>query len=343
LVNHFKEEIKLAEQKVSIVLPVRNEAKTIQKVLDGLLRQEYEDIEIIVIDGMSTDETRNIVQRYVKCFPEKVKLIENAKVYTPSGLNIGIRNSSGEYVMIASGHASYSKNYIKECVKAIESGECDIAGGVVEVLPRSESKKALAIAEILKHPFGIGGARYKLGAVEKTYVDTVAYGVYKREVFEKVGLFNENLIRNQDIEFNLRLKGSGYRIMLIPQARAYYFARDKYKELWKNNFSNGFWVTYSKKFAENPYRLRHLIPLFFVVYLITLFAFILFFDDFLKVIFSIPLILYFVLNILSSFGISLKHKDFALFFYTLIGFLTLHISYGIGSLFGIFKFLKDKK
>ncbi|HOJ94309.1 MAG TPA: glycosyltransferase family 2 protein, partial [Fervidobacterium nodosum] len=309
----------------------------------GLLRQEYEDIEIIVIDGMSTDETRNIVQRYVKCFPEKVKLIENAKVYTPSGLNIGIRNSSGEYVMIASGHASYSKNYIKECVKAIESGECDIAGGVVEVLPRSESKKALAIAEILKHPFGIGGARYKLGAVEKTYVDTVAYGVYKREVFEKVGLFNENLIRNQDIEFNLRLKGSGYRIMLIPQARAYYFARDKYKELWKNNFSNGFWVTYSKKFAENPYRLRHLIPLFFVVYLITLFAFILFFDDFLKVIFSIPLILYFVLNILSSFGISLKHKDFALFFYTLIGFLTLHISYGIGSLFGIFKFLKDKK
>ncbi|MEN3042520.1 MAG: glycosyltransferase family 2 protein [Fervidobacterium sp.] len=324
--------------KVSVVIPVRNEEDTIGKCIESLLNNTYENFEIVVVDGMSVDKTVDVVQGYIEKYGDKIKIVENPRIYTPSGLNIGILKSTGDYVMIASGHARYSENYISECVDSIQNGECDVAGGVMEVTPRYNSSKAVAISEVLKNPFGIGMAKYRIGAPTKIYVDTVAYGIYKREIFENVGLFNEKLIRNQDIEFNLRLKKAGYKIMLIPQARSYYFARDNYGKLWKNNFLNGFWVTYSSKFVKKAYKMRHLIPLFFVIYLFfTISLLFISLPSILSVLILSPLALYFFFTIYSSIKISLKHHKFLLFPYALLAFLVLHISYGIGSFLGIFK------
>lgn len=326
-------------KKVSVIIPVRNEERTVSNCIDSLLNNSYKNIEIIVVDGMSNDRTVEVIKGYIDKYGEKIKLLQNSSVFTPTGLNLGISNSTGDYIMIASGHARYSENYIDECVNAIENGECDVAGGVMVVIPRSDSPKAIAISEVLKHPFGVGGAKYRTGAREKMYVDTVAYGVYKKEIFEKIGLFKEELIRNQDIEFNLRLKKAGYRTMLIPQARSYYYARDTYKKLWENNFSNGFWVTYSAKFVRRAFRLRHLIPLFFVLYLF-LFASVCFFQfSYLTILISVPLILYVILSICYSLSISLKIGKFSLFFHLIIAFLTLHISYGMGSIFGVLRLI----
>lgn len=326
-------------KKVSVVIPVRNEEHTIGKCIESLLSNTYENFEIVIVDGMSVDKTVDVVQGYVGKYSDKIRIVENPRIHTPSGLNIGIQKSTGDYVMIASGHARYSENYISECVDAIQKGECDVAGGVMEVTPRYNSPKAVAISEVLKNPFGIGGAKYRIGAPTKIYVDTVAYGIYKREIFENVGLFNEKLIRNQDIEFNLRLKRAGYKIMLIPQARSYYFARDTYGKLWKNNFSNGFWVTYSSRFVKKAYKIRHLIPLFFVIYLFLSMMSLSFISlpSVFSILILVPLVLYFALIIYSSFKISLKHHNLLVFTYAVLAFLTLHISYGTGSFLGFLR------
>lgn len=322
---------------VSVILPTLNEEKTIEKTIISFIESDYQNVELIVVDGMSSDRTREIVERLKEKYPNKIRLLENSKKYTPSGINIGIKNANGKYIMLASGHASYSKNYISACVQALENNECDVAGGVMEVLPRSSSVKAVAISEILKHPFGIGGAKYRTNNQKKEYVDTVAYGIYKREIFEKVGLFNEELIRNQDIEFNIRLKNAGYKILLIPEARAYYYARDTYTKLWQNNYSNGFWVTHSSKFVKRAYRPRHLVPMLFVLYLISLLLLLLPVNRVLKFLYALPASLYLALSIYFSSQVAIKHKKIALVPYTFFSFLVLHISYGIGSIVGIFK------
>ncbi|NLH36575.1 MAG: glycosyltransferase [Thermotogaceae bacterium] len=327
---------------VSVIIPTRNEETTVQRTITDLLDGEYKNIELIIVDGMSSDSTIEKVSELIERYDARgrIKLMKNEKRYTTAGLNLGISSATGKYIMIASAHATYSKNYISECVDALENEECDVAGGVLEVLPRSQKLTAIAIAEVLKHPFGIGGATYRVGVEEKTYVDTVAYGVYRREIFDKIGMFDERLIRNQDIEFNLRLQRAGYRIMCIPQAVAYYYARDSYSKLWANNFSNGFWVTYSRKFVKGAYSLRHLVPLFFILYLISLIICLcLPISIAYKTIWLFPAVLYASLDVIFSTNIAGEKKKMRLAPGIFLAFFILHISYGMGSLYGVLKAL----
>jgi len=153
-------------------------------------------------------------------------------------------------------------------------------------------------------------------------------------------VFDERLIRNQDIEFNLKLQRAGYRIMCIPQAVAYYYARDSYAKLWSNNFGNGFWVTYSRKFVKGAYSLRHLIPLFFILYLISLVIYLcLPISIAYKTIWLFPAVLYASLDVIFSIDIASEKKMMRLAPSILIAFFILHISYGIGSLYGVLKAL----
>ncbi|RDI90838.1 succinoglycan biosynthesis protein ExoA [Thermosipho africanus Ob7] len=322
-------------KKVTIVIPTRNEEKHIEKCINSILENDYPKKEIIVVDGMSSDRTREILKGY-----KDIKIIDNPEKITPIALNIGIKNATGDYIMIAGAHSTYSKNYISECIKRLDEGKCEIAGGKVITRPGSDTKKAIAISKVLSHPFGIGGARYRINPQKEMYVDTVAYGIYKREVFEKVGTFNPNLVRNQDIEMNLRIKNAGMRILLVPNAESYYYARDNFKSLFKNNFQNGLWVILSTKYAKKAFSLRHLVPLFFVLFLLSiLFVYKI---SFLKSVYFSILALYLFLNIFFSLKIALKEKSLKIFFYSFISFLVLHISYGLGSLVGIFKRLFSK-
>ena len=326
---------------VSVVIPARNEEKFIGKCIESILNGTYpkDKLEILVVDGMSEDRTEEIVDRYKKEYPSLIKLLKNEKIYTPCGLNMGIKNSKGDIVMVGGAHTTFSENYIVECVKRLMKGY-DVAGGIVKTLPRDERPLSKAIANVLKHPFGVGGAKYrtKEDLKEDIEVDTVAYGLYKREIFDEVGLFNENLIRNQDIELNLRIKRSGRKIILVPSAEAFYHARNTLKGLWKNNFGNGFWVIWSLKFAKLPFSIRHVVPLAFVLFLIfgSLLSFL--WKPFIYF-FGSVLGLYLLLLLISSVQIALKEKSVMIFFYSIVSFLTLHVSYGMGSLWAVIKFI----
>lgn len=327
---------------VSVIIPTRNEEKFIEKCINSLLNTDYpkEKIEILVVDGLSEDNTREIVKKLSQKH-KNIKLLTNYKKKKSPALNIGIKNSSGEIILIADAHSTYQKNYILKNVEHLLTSDAHNVGGVINVLPRRNSSKAKAISLCLSHPFGTGGASYRRKITEPKYVDTVPFGCYKREVFEKLGGFNEKLDRNMDIEFNLRMKKNGYKIMLFPDIKINYFARDNFKDLFKNNFQNGLWVILSTKYAKKAFSFRHLVPLFFVLFLIS----ILFIFKFtiLKTFYFSVLGLYLILNIFFSLKIAVKEKSFLIFFYSFLSFLILHISYGLGSLVGIFKrfFIKE--
>lgn len=324
---------------VSVIIPVRNEENFIGKCIESFLDQAYPEnrFEIIVVDGMSEDNTRTIVKEYMSRY-KNIRLYDNPDKYTPNALNIGIKNASGKIIMLASSHAIYSRDYISTCAQKIVEEKAEIVGGKMITLPRNSSIKAKVIASVLSNPFGVGGAKYRIRCDKESYVDTVAYGLYKKELFDKAGLFNENLVRNQDIEMNLRLKRIGARTLLVPQVSSYYYARDTFTSLWKNNFANGFWVIYSTKFAKVPFSFRHLIPLFFVLFLV-LGCFLSMFSPILAELYMVVLGLYMLLNVYFSLKISFRLKNLLAFPLAFFTFLSLHVSYGIGSLVALIKLL----
>jgi glycosyltransferase involved in cell wall biosynthesis len=192
---------------VSIIIPCRNEEKYIGKCLDTLLKQDYpkDDLEILVVDGASEDNTKEIVKGYSQKYPF-IRLLDNPKKYTPFGLNIGIKLSKGKIIIRTDAHSGYEKDYVSKCVKYLDEYKADNVGGGIKTLPAQNTIQAKAIAIVLSHHFGVGGAVFRKGAQKLVEVDTVFGGCYKKDVFDKIGYFNENLFRTQDLEFNMRLK-----------------------------------------------------------------------------------------------------------------------------------------
>ncbi len=329
--------------KVSVIIPARNEEKFIEKCIESFLTCDYpkELIEVIVVDGMSEDGTRKIV-RELSERDIRVLLVNNEKKITPVAMNLGVKASKGEYIFFSGAHSEMRSDYISKCIRhALETG-ADNVGGIMKTEPRISSTVGIAISKVLSSPLGVGGAKFRTGVTKPIEVDTVPFGCYKREVFDRIGYFNEKLVRNQDIEFNLRLKRAGGKIILFPDIELTYYARSTYRELSKNNFENGFWVIAAKKYAEVPYSKRHLVPLMFVLFLLLGFLISLVVTYFLFVYISL-LVTYFVTVIIFSFSHALEAKKLNLLFAAIVSYLVLHISYGVGSLLGLFSLLSGEK
>jgi len=322
---------------VSIIIPYRNEEKFIGKCLDSIINQDYpkENLEVLVVDGMSEDRTREIIQRYSQQYPF-IKLLENPQKFTPFGLNIGIKKSRGEVIIRMDAHAGYEKDYVSKCVKYLEEYNADNVGGVIKTLPAKDNLIAKAIAICLSHPFGVA-SDFRLGIKEPKEVDTVFGGCYKRDVFEKIGLFNEKLKRSQDMEFNLRLKRAGGKILLVPEIIAFYYPHSNFKKFLKHNFNDGVWAIYPLKFGIKIFSLRHLLPLIFVGGLIGLFLLSLF-SKFFFLLFSLALFFYFLMSLYFSLKIAKKEKDLRFLFLMPLVFANRHFGYGFGSLWGIVRF-----
>ena len=319
---------------ISIIIPCRNEERFISKCLDSIINNDYpkDKLEVLVIEGRSTDRTREIIEDYANKYPF-IKVLDNPKRIQTFATNIGIGTSNGEIIIRMDAHVEYPKDFIFKSVHWLEKSGADCVGGNLITKPWADTQVAEAISLVLSHPFGVGNSYFRIGASEPRAVDTVPFGAYRKEVFDKIGLFNENLVRTEDNEFNLRLKRAGGKILLVPDIVSYYYARPNLKELFKQNFGNGFWVLYSLRFAEIPFSIRHLVPLVFVLS---------FFGSLLLSLFYRPLIclfafvagLYFVVNLLFSLKISLKHG--LKYLPSLIAsFSALHFSYGFGSIWGI--------
>jgi len=327
--------------KVSIIIPCRNEEKFIGKCIDSIIAQDYlmNKLEVFVIDGISEDNTRKIVKSFIKEY-SFIKLLENPKKIVPTALNIGIRNAKGDIIFRMDAHNIYKKDYVLKCVKYLNKYTVDNIGGIWITLPGDNTIIAQSISLALSHPFGVGNAYFRIGSEEPRNVDTVPFGCYRKDVFKKIGLFNEKLIRNQDLEFNLRLKKAGGRILLVPDIVSYYYARSTLRTLAKNNFSNGFWVVYSSKFAKMPFSIRHLIPFFFVLSICTSLILSFIYRPFIYL-FVLVLVTYLISNVFFSLRISIQ-KGFKYFVPIMASFTTLHFSYGFGSIGGLIKLLWER-
>jgi len=326
---------------VSVIIPCINEERYIGKCLDSLVSQDYpkEKMEVFVVDGMSEDRTREVINKYVEKY-SFFKLLDNPKKFTPFALNTGIRNSKGEIIIRMDAHATYIKDYISKCVKYSKEYGADNIGGTVKIIPKTNTLIAKTIALSLSNPFGVGNAYYKSGySGQPKWVDTVFGGCYKREVFEKIGLFNENLVRSQDMEFNLRLKKAGGKILLVPDIIAYYYPKSNFKEFFVHNFKDGIWAIYPLKFVKIPLCLRHYIPLIFVSGLLGTGLLGIFFPIFFWL-FLFIIGVYFLVSIYSSFKIMIGEKDFRYFFVLPVVFAARHFGYGLGSFWGIVKLMK---
>ena len=322
--------------KISIIIPIYNEEKYIKECILSIVQCDYDiaQMELLLVDGMSNDGTREIImhlQQEYAC----IALIDNPQKIAPVAMNLGIKEAQGEYVFIVSAHASYVKSYFTKLVEHIQRLDVDCVGGVLKTDVKNHSVKADAIKEALSHPLGVGNASFRTGSTQIREVDTVAFGCYNRKTFELYGYFDETLVRNQDIELNKRIVNGGGKIYLIPEVQATYYARENFTDLAKNNYANGYWniltAYYTKKLSSLS--LRHFIPLLFVLSLVLPVMGALWFPKIVWIsIFS--LVSYLSLVII----ISLKLKTHTTSLGALIkSFLTLHLSYGLGSLMGLFK------
>jgi len=324
---------------ISIIVPTYNEEKYISSCLDSILKSDYDNkkIEIFVVDGMSEDSTRKTVQEYHHKY-SFIHVIENRQRYTPVGMNLGIEASKGEFVFILSAHAEYEANYFVKLVENIEILNADCVGGVLLTDVKNKNSKSSSIKEVLMHKFGVGNAIFRTGCDEVTQVDTVAFGCYRKSVFSTYGLFDEKLIRNQDIELNKRIINAGGKIYLIPEVQCTYYARENFTDLAKNQYQNGFWNMLTAYYTKtlDSLSIRHFIPLLFVLSLLVPLCLGLIIPKIVWLtVFS--LVSYLSLVIIISFR--LKNNVNSII-YLILSFLTLHFSYGVGSLMGIFNVIK---
>ncbi len=320
---------------ISIIMPIRNEAAFIERSLGAVLAQEYpsERTEIWVVDGMSDDGTREIVNQLLNCH-SNVRLLDNPQLAMPSATNIGIQKAHGEIIILVGGHTVIAPDYIPRCIDALCSMEADCVGGVIETVGETPEAKSIALAQAC--PFGVGDASFRIGTRVGKYVDTVAFGAYRRQVFDRIGLFDEELVRNQDDEFNYRLRAAGGKIWLDPAICSTYYARATLRSLWRQYFQYGCWKVRVFQKVPGSARLRHWIPPFFALAVIGgLFLTVLW--NFLRLIYIGGLALYLLANLIVSISIAARHGWSHLPRLPLV-FAILHLAYGLGFWAGLIRF-----
>ncbi len=324
---------------VSIIVPCRNEKGYIKNFLESIVSQNYpkENLEVLISDGMSDDGTREIIKKYQKKYPF-IKLLDNPKKYTPSALNIAVKESKGDIIIRLDSHARYEKDYISKCVYYLNKYHADNVGGTMKTTPANNTLTAKSIALCMSHGFSVGNSYFRKGSAKPRSVDTVFGGCYRREVFNKIGFFNENLKRSQDLDFNIRLKKAGGKIILVPDMVSYYYPKATFKDFLKHNFEDGQWAILPLRFTKNLFSARHYVPLFFVSLIIFLFV-ASFFWYTMFFYFSLILGFYFLIILLNSFIITFKERDIRYLFSMPIAFIIRHFCYGFGSLVGIIKLL----
>ena len=326
---------------VSVVIPMLNEERYIKECIESIISSDIskDDFEVIFVDGDSSDRSVEIVESYIDSYPY-IKLLSNLQKFTPISMNIGIDASMGDYIFVLSSHAKYNSSYFSKLVYYIKELNANCVGGVLTTDVKNKNPKSNSIKEILTHRFGVGNADFRTGSKEIKRVDTVAFGCYTKESFKEFGLYNEKLIRNQDIELNKRIINGGGKIYLIPEVESIYYARENFISLAKNNYSNGYWNILTAYYTKtlSSLSLRHFIPLLFVLSLIIPSLVSLIYPQAIAIT-LLSLVSYLSLVIIISF--KLKNQTNSIL-YLIVSFLTLHLSYGWGSIMGILKVMINR-
>ena len=320
---------------ISVVVPCRNERAYIASCVRSILQQENVagGFEVVIADGMSDDGTREILSELAATDP-RVRIIDNFDRFTSCALNLAIRHSRGRFIARMDAHNVYASDYLRSCLETIEQSGADNVGGGWVCRGDSWLQKAIAVAH--HSAFCVGGARCRNPAHEGP-IDTVFGGFYRAEVFEKIGLFDESLVRNQDDEFNLRLIRAGGTIWQSPRIKSWYYPRSSLSALFRQYLQYGYWKAKVIQKHRVPASIRHLVPGAFAVCLLVLPLVALFAPAALWLWIAI-LVLYGVCSLIAAVpGARREH-------WTYIGLLPVvfgcyHFAYGFGFLLGIVDFV----
>ncbi len=321
---------------VTVILPVRNEARRITACLDSILRQDYpqDRLEILVFDGISTDRTAALVEEYARAHPT-VRLVPNPERIQVAGLNLGIRMARGEYVVRMDGHAEYADDYISKCIYYLERTGAENVGGPVVTLPGAETAIARTIAAITRNRLVVGGSAFRTSP-RPQYCDTVAFGSFRKDLFDKVGLFNEVLARGEDNEFNSRLTSCGGRIFMTPAIRVRYYNQATLRGLMRQAWGNGVWHILTMVANPKAFKFRYFAPFGFVMWFIV-FGLLSAVHPLSAIALLAGAVPYLLLLSLVSAQVGRRH-GWGLAPLVPVCVLPYHTAYGLGTLAGLFKF-----
>ena len=321
---------------VSVCIIAYNEEKALPSLLSDIAKQTYshKDIEVVLVDSMSTDKTKEIMTNFATQNNDFKSILvkDNPKRKQASGWNIAINSSRGDVIIRIDAHTMIPEDFVEKNVDVIEGGEY-VSGGPRPNIVEDETpwKKTLLLAE--KSMFGSSIAPYRTGH-HKRYVKSVFHGAYRREVFEKAGLFNEKLGRTEDNEMHYRIRKAGYKICFTPDIISYQHVRSSWRGIIKQKFLNGYWIGLTLSICPYCFSIFHFIPFAFCLALIV--SIILYVLGY-KMLFLILALAYIVCNLVMSFLAILKRKPCLQYIALPIIFLSLHISYGIGTMCGLIK------
>jgi glycosyltransferase involved in cell wall biosynthesis len=316
-----------------VVVPMRNEKEHIRACLDSLLKQTYEanSYEVIVVDGCSSDGSSQIVRDLQREHPNLFMFV-NPSGITPTSMNLGIRNARNRTVLVAGAHAVYPPEFLSNCDAKLRETGADVVGGPIVTVAVDDSIGARLVASVLSSPFGVGNSHFRT-SLKEGYVDAVPFGAYRAEILNKVGLFNEKLIRNQDNDLFARIRSAGGRIYFSPALSTHYIPAGCVSELLLQTYKKAQWHFFTLRQNIGALGLRHLTPAFFLLLLICLMAAAI--GEFWA---RIALITVFIVYLILAFSYVLRERDqtgtdVALLFP--LTCLLFHLSYGVGTLVGL--------
>ena len=321
---------------ITFILPIFNEEKTIEATLDSIITQKTSHLfEILIADGRSNDNTRNIIEKKRKIF-SRIKLIDNKKKIVSVGFNLALSISRGNIIIRVDGHSKIDENFIENCIKVFNQVNADCVGGPTKHLSSSNIGNIIRIAQT--SDFGSGGVRFRKGISTGQYVNTVAFGAYKRSVFKKIGGYDEELIRNQDDELNSRLIQNNGKIWIDPSIKSSYYTRSSLFSFAKQYFQYGFYKVRVMQKRGSVSSIRHIVPSIFVSIFLTFF--ILRYLNIQNSLIDLVMIIYFTFNMVFSLKFTFKN-NFSLISWISLFFtyFIMHFSYGLGTLIGFIYYL----
>jgi glycosyltransferase involved in cell wall biosynthesis len=327
---------------VSVIIPCYNEENSITDLLTAIYEQSYprDEIEVIISDGMSTDATREKIADFAKEFPDlQLMVIDNRKKTIPSGLNQAIRAANGEYIVRLDAHSNPHREYIARSIKALDGGLGDNVGGVISIQAASEGWISKSIAIAAGHPLGVGDARYRIGS-EPREVETVAFGAFRSTLIDKIGLFDEALLANEDYEFNVRIRKAGGKIWLDPAIQANYIARSTLRELALQYWRYGYWKVRMLLRYPETFRWRQISGLFVLSWLVLGFLSIWF--NAARWLLAVEAVIYGSALIVTGVSSGIEKKRALLGLGVPLAIATMHFSWGSGFLWSLLVYSFDK-
>ena len=329
--------------RVSIIVPCYNEQATIHLLLEAICAQTFptQDMEVIIADGLSTDNTRAVIAEFQRAHPNlAVHLVDNPRRNIPSGLNCALAAAEGDYIVRLDAHSVPAKDYVERCLENLIAGRGENIGGVWDIQPRGSGRIARAIAVAAAHPFGVGDALYRYTS-QAGPVDTVPFGAFRRDVFERFGKFDETLLTNEDYEFNTRLRQGGGRVWLDPRVRSVYFARPNLRELARQYWRYGFWKFRMLRRYPTTLRWRQGLPPLFVLGILLLLVLSVWFNP-ARLALALVVVAYFAVLKAGAIPAARRLNDWGLVAAVPVAIATMHFCWGAGFLWSMISGLADK-